>query len=41
MRESGKEYIYVGVADSLCCTPETGTIVSQLYSNKNEFLKDK
>ena len=25
---------YVCIIDSLCCTPETNTTVSQLYSNK-------
>ena len=30
-----KEYMYM-LADSLCCTVETNSVVKPLYSNKNE-----
>lgn len=35
-----KEYIYISVSQSLCCTAEYNT-VNQLYFNKNFFKKKK
>ena len=39
---NGKEILNRGdmwacVTDPLCCTPETNSLVKQLYSNKNQF----
>ena len=31
-------FISICIMDSLCCTPETNNIVSQLYSNKTFFF---
>jgi len=40
-KESKKEWIYVYITDSLCCTAESNTILNQLYSNKNFFKEGK
>ena len=37
-KEYEKEYIYVCVTESLCCTAEINTTLNQLHLNKN-FLK--
>ena len=31
--------VCIHIADSLCCTAETNTIVKQLYSNKKNGVK--
>ena len=32
-----KAYIYIGIADSLCCALETNNFIKQVYSNKIFF----
>ena len=40
VRESKKEWICMCMIDSLCYIVETNTTLNQLYSNRNEFLKN-